>query len=111
MKDKFAFTVKYYDQKTLSIYIRDNELKEDHLCVQFTDLGPMTDFYLTVAASDDQGSCKSEIRDMTFISEIENQLIPQEDKKPGDPFFAYKDNLDRRLHFQNWEKYHQKFQL
>lgn len=107
-KDVFRIALRYTENKILSVYIRNSDLKEDTLCFQSPSMIPFDDFYLGFSASDFDGQCSADIKEAIMNSEVETPIIPLKDKVLGDAFYSYMDgNFYTKK--QQWEAYNEGF--
>lgn len=80
-----------YNNKTMNVYFEDNKDGSLRLCGQFTQLVLPQEQFIMASASDDVGFSQISISKWTITTNTKLEIVPVDQKKLGDSFFAYWD--------------------
>jgi hypothetical protein len=99
---KIRLKVKYTDGSILGIYTVD-EKNAEKLCLQIPEITGFQNFYLSVVGMDSGNGCSADVNKMLFRTHEPVQIVSENEKEKGDPFFAYFKESEIRNHVLRFE--------
>ena len=89
-KNQLRMLIKY-QKNIMNVYFEDIKDGSLRLCGQFVELNLPRNQYLMASASDDVGNSQISISKWTMTTDTKLEIVPEDQKRAGDSFFAYWD--------------------